>query len=183
MCGSCLKTPPPFAKARSLLFYNALSKKLILQFKHFDALYLAKAFAKWLYATHKSLFEQQDFILPVPLHKKRLLFRRYNQSALIAKELSRLSHIPYNPFLLIRKKNTPSQGTLSKKNRQKNVKNAFETPPKFLKNVKKSNILLIDDVYTTGSTVSVCALSLQKAGVSEITVLTVARATPYFDLK
>ena len=117
-----------------------------------------------------------DLIVPVPLHRWRLLQRRYNQSALLALQLGRLSGKPVAPDLLRRRRNTPSQGRLSRAQRQQNVRGAFTVAPGRVSEVTGNGILLIDDVLTTGATVEACARVLKRAGAARVEVLTLARA-------
>ena len=114
-----------------------------------------------------------DVLIPVPLHYTRLLKRKYNQSVLLAQELSYYTGLPVDSFSLIRHKKTQPQVKFSGIQRVKNVKNAFS-----VKNPEKlagKRVILIDDVFTTGSTLKECALTLKKAGVRSVDTLTVAR--------
>jgi ComF family protein len=121
------------------------------------------------------LFEKADFVAPVPLHWRRLVSRKFNQSALI------LNHIPIHSQkkiydLLLRHKNTPIQGTLGEEDRIKNVKAAFKLNPKY--QIKGKKILLIDDMFTTGATINACAKLLKRKGAKEVYCLSFARGAP-----
>lgn len=175
ICASCLDYPPPYHKARSALVYDETSRGLILAFKHGDQTQNALTFVPWLVRAGQDVIPQSDVIVPVPLHRWRLWRRRYNQAALIAKELAQALDMTYRPDILVRRKATQTQGHLSTKEREKNVKQAFVIHPDHGAMVKGKNILLIDDVYTTGSTVKECAKVLKKAGAARVNVLTVAR--------
>lgn len=173
VCGNCLKTPPYFRQAEAVFKYDATFKRLILPFKHGDHIELTHLFVKWLEQNSPSLIQRNDILIPVPLHWTRLLKRKYNQSALLAHELAIKYEKVYDPLTLKRIKATGSQGHLSQKERQKNIKNAFQV--KNPNKIKDKSILLIDDVFTTGATVNECAKVLLKAGAKSVDILTLAR--------
>lgn len=174
-CGACLKSPPPFAQAKSAVLYEEVSKKLILRFKHGDAQHLAPFLAKWMLRAGKDFLAESDFLVPVPLHWTRLVKRRYNQAALLSHSLTRLSGVPTLSEGLKRTKRTPSQGRLTRDQRRLNVSGKFVASTKNLAFINKKVITLIDDVYTSGATVKECAQVLEKAGAKRVNVLTVAR--------
>lgn len=175
LCGECLQTPPLFTQARAAFRYEALIRDLILQFKHADATYLAKPLGQWLARQGQSLLVKSDIIIPVPLHRWRLFKRRYNQATLLCHELSRSSGKPVGTNCLQRVKNTPSQHGKSRKAREKNVMGVFKVPPSKQEVIRKKSILLIDDVWTTGSTLNACIKALKKAGAKDVYILTLAR--------
>lgn len=120
--------------------------------------------------------ERVDMILPVPLHLKRLRQRGFNQAALLCRFLGKRLGVPVRYDVLFRGHWTDPQTRLDRKQRHANVKNAFHVAAPGI--IQGSSLLLVDDVFTTGSTVNECARSLRKAGAGEVTVLTVARALP-----
>jgi ComF family protein len=175
-CGACIADPPKFDKARAILRYDDASKKPVLALKHADRLDLVPAFAKWLDRAGRELLAETDMIVPVPLHRMRLWKRRYNQSAELARALSRRSGLPLEPLVLERVKPTPSQGTMpSAEARRKNVAGAFLVPKPMRPVVKGRRVLLIDDVLTTGATASASARALKRAGATSVFVLALAR--------
>jgi ComF family protein len=175
-CGACLASPHAFDRARSLLRYDDASKPLILAFKHGDRLDQAPGFARWLERAGRPLLEAADLLVPVPLHRWRLWRRRYNQSALLGQGLARLSGRPQDPFLLQRKRATPSQGRMaSAEARTRNVMGAFRIAPGRESEVEGRHILLVDDVFTTGATLDACARVLKRAGAARVDALTLAR--------
>jgi len=114
-------------------------------------------------------------IVPVPLHRLRLLTRRYNQSALLARTLSRRSGVPLIVDGLVRHRSTPPQTRLPRTQRLRNVRGAFAVPAKHRARIGDRKILLVDDVMTTGATAEACAKALLRAGAARIDVLTLAR--------
>lgn len=122
------------------------------------------------------MFADAELIVPVPLHRWKLWKRRYNQSAIIAERLSRLSGLPHNPLVLEKRRATKSQGEMpSAKARRRNVLGAFRVPPEKTAHVRGRNVLLIDDVFTTGATLNACARALKRAGAARVDALTLAR--------
>ena len=114
-----------------------------------------------------------DLMVPVPLHPKRLRWRGFNQSLLLARQVSRRYDVPVDPFVLERRRETVAQTQLTEEERRQNVRGAFEADPK--KSLKGRRVLLVDDVYTSGATVNECSRVLMRAGAREVTVLTLAR--------
>lgn len=179
-CGPCLKSPPAYDRARASLLYDEASRDLILAFKHGDRTDFVPCLNKMLMRAAADLLgeeltEQSWLCAPVPLHPLRLLKRRYNQSALLAAALSRTLRYDYGPDLLKRTRHTPPQGHLSSKDRYKNVRTAFAVTQKYASCVRGRNILLVDDVFTSGATIEACARTLKKAGAAQIYAVTVAR--------
>ncbi|MGA9794120.1 MAG: ComF family protein [Rhizomicrobium sp.] len=176
VCGACHAHPPPFDSARSVMRYDDASRKSILALKRADRLDLALPFARWLERAGKPIIAQADAILPVPLHWRRLWTRRYNQSAVLARLISRHSGKPLDLLSLRRVRPTPSQGEMvSAKARRRNVRGAFNVDPARQPFVAEKTVLLIDDVLTTGATVAACARALKRAGAARVLVLTLAR--------
>ena len=176
VCGACLADPPPFARARSVFRYDEASRDLVLPFKHADRLEGVPAFAAWLARAGGELVGKADWIAPVPLHWGRLLRRRYNQASLLANALAKRSHVPVLADLLIRRRPTASQGEMrSRRARKLNVAGAFTLNPRHASAIKDRHILLVDDVLTTGATVTACARTLKRAGANEVSVVTLAR--------
>lgn len=164
VCGDCLQDKPSFEWARSVFELSPVLSKILYSFKYaFDesALpWVSKEMASYL-QNHCQAMEF-DYIIPVPLHTWRLLRRGYNQSLSLATSLARQRNEKINFENFVKIKSTSPQSTLSKKEREKQLKGAFalKSPEVF----KGKNILLIDDVYTTGSTLRECAQVLKRAG-------------------
>ncbi|MCB9982214.1 MAG: ComF family protein [Rhodospirillales bacterium] len=175
LCASCLDHPPPFECARAALKYNETSRDLVLGFKHGDQTHVARAFVPWLEKAGAPFWEEADLLIPVPLHRWRLLRRRYNQAALIAQALSKRTGIPADVGVLQRVRATPVQGHLHAGERHKNVKKAFGLHPDKKDALKGKTLILIDDVYTTGATVKECTKTLLKGGAAKVHILTLTR--------
>lgn len=172
LCGACQNGRRSFDKVISAIRYDDDSRNMVIGFKHQDRTEYTGYFVKLIRRAGAPLFKETDVIVPVPLHKKRLLTRRYNQSALLSGKLSLELGLQHNPSVLRRVKDTPpQQGNMNK--RSKNVCGAFTVDENSY--VKNKTILLIDDVYTTGATAENCAKVLKKAGAKRVYVLTVFR--------
>lgn len=174
-CTACLDRPPSFENARAALKYDDASKDMILGFKHADQTHAVLAFAPWMEKAGANMLKQADYLVPVPLHRWRLFSRRYNQSALIAQALTKHMGVATMVDGLMRIRATEVQGHKKAVERHKNVKKAFAVNPKRSSDIKGKNIVLIDDVYTTGATVKECAKTLIKGGAARVDVLTLAR--------
>jgi len=174
-CGACHADPPAFARARAVLAYDAGSRELILGFKHADRTYAAPPFGRWLARSGVELLADAELIAPVPLHRRRLWQRRYNQSALLALALGKAAGLPVAADLLVRHRATPSQAGRSRTARRRNVQGAFSVRPSRRGAVPGRRILLVDDVLTTGATVHECARVLRRAGAAAVDVITLAR--------
>lgn len=176
VCAVCLEETPAFDSARSVWAYNDMSRQLILRFKHGDQLQLARSFLPMLRRGLMTLPAHPSVVVPVPLHGWRLLRRLYNQAAVLAQFLARdQADLTYAPDALIRTRATKSQGHMDAQSRRKNVRNAFAVPESKRDVVKGKNVLLIDDVFTTGATLRECAAALKKAGAARVDALTLAR--------
>ncbi|MCX8507036.1 MAG: ComF family protein, partial [Alphaproteobacteria bacterium] len=183
----------PLDLCRAALVYDDASRALILPFKHGDRTELAKIFAKFLYQFYRPEEQEADFIIPMPLHWRRLFKRRYNQSALIAHELARLSGQKVIANALIRHRATPYQGQdagqmsqighplTGRRRRELNVAGAFKANPRHCTKLANKVILIIDDVYTTGASLRESARVLKAAGAKKVIGLTVARVVPFAD--
>ena len=187
-CGACLAAPPHFDRARAVLVYDDAAKGLVLGFKHADRLHGAPAYGQWLARAAAELLDDADLIAPVPLHWRRLAWRRYNQAALLAQALARAAAAPHPatrrlvPDLLRRRRATPSQGHLSRHERARNVARAFQVSRHYMDRVAGARVLLVDDVLTTGATVGACAQALRAAGAARVDVVTLARVVRPVDV-
>lgn len=175
LCGACLRDPPVFTRARAAMAYDDLSRRMILGLKYGDRADMAPAFAEWLGRAGHDLILDADWITPVPLHWMRLFRRRFNQAAELARLTAREHDRPYAPDMLLRRKRKQSQAGLSASQRRRNVQGVFTLNPRWKERVKGQRVLLIDDVFTTGATVTACTKVLKRSGAAAVDVLTLAR--------
>lgn len=172
---AALADPPPFRSARSALVYNEIARHLVHALKYRDQTYLAKLMATFMAGVGGSLLTKTDLLVPVPLHPRRLLARRYNQAALIADRLAKHYERPHDPMALTRLRDTAFQAGFGLAKRQRNVRGAFRVHISRENVVAGREILLIDDVYTSGATAHAAARALIRAGAAAVDVLTFAR--------
>ncbi|MFK8039943.1 MAG: ComF family protein [Rickettsiaceae bacterium] len=171
LCGRCSSNPPDFDKLRSLYKFDEYSKKIIHNFKYHDKTGLAKIFAKLFYNRYKDEFHDIDIVIFVPMHWLKRLFRMYNQSHLLAREIANKLNKPLVSSLLNKTNFTKSQTFLSKVQREQNIKNSIRYNNKY--DVRGMHILLVDDVTTTRTTINECSKILKKAGAI-VSVFTIA---------
>jgi ComF family protein len=174
-CSACLADPFSFERARAACVYDDASRDLILRFKHGDRTEHAGLFARWIGRAAADVIEDADAVTPVPLHPLRLLSRRFNQAAEMARPLAATAGLEFLPDALIRTRQTGTQGGKTGKGRERNVKGAFAVPNDRRKGVKGRRILLIDDVMTTGATLEACAKALLAGGARAVDCAVVAR--------
>ncbi|MEC9267130.1 MAG: ComF family protein [Pseudomonadota bacterium] len=174
-CGACLSNAPHYDRARAAVAYDDGIAKILIAFKHGDRTDLAPGLSRWMMRAGADLLAEADVIAPVPLHRRRLFDRRYNQSVLLARPLAAAYGKPLVSDALIRKRHTPIQGHLSASARRRNVEGAFRTNPDRKAEIDGRRILLIDDVMTTGATVDAAARRLKRDGAAAVDILTLAR--------
>ena len=162
------------AEAFHVFKYEKLIRKMIIGYKFNDKSYLYKTFCEIIVKNKKivEFIKSYDIIIQVPIHKKRIKERGYNQSELIARELSKKIGVKYYKNILVKTKNNKPQSTLSKGMRKENAKNVYKLAEKEKINNKK--VLLFDDIYTTGATADSCIKELKKAKTKKIGLLTLA---------
>lgn len=173
LCQSCIADPPAFSRAISYGIYEGALKEAIHLLKFNKHRRLAKPLAELLAEFDLA---GSDALIPVPVHLNQLRQREFNQTALIAKHLGKLIHIPLMIDGLKKVKDTAAQIDVDRKERLRNLKKAFAAA----ETVKGRRILLLDDVITTGATMRECAQTLTKAGAAEVTVVALARSMPKY---
>ncbi len=173
-CGRCIGDKSAANRAYFPFPYQGEIARLLLGFKFYDRTEWRTLLARlcWERLQEELRWEEPDIIMPIPLHYRRLLSRRYNQSALLARELAKKLHRPLVTNGLKRIKMTQPQTRLSPKVRLENVKGAFQADRDL---VRGKTVLLVDDVYTTGATMASAVRELHKAGARRVALLCVAR--------
>lgn len=174
-CAACTARPRAFDRARAACLYDEASRDLILKLKHADRTDLAGLMARWLSRSARPLLDDADVVVPVPLHRWRLLRRRYNQAAEIARPLARGQGLAFLPDALERVRDTATQGGKSATGRRRNVAGAFAVQPGQRDRLAGLRVLLIDDVLTTGATAQACARALKAAGAAAVHVAVIAK--------
>ncbi|HWA81435.1 MAG TPA: phosphoribosyltransferase family protein, partial [Acetobacteraceae bacterium] len=162
-------------RARAALLYDAGARRLILPLKHADRTELASVLALHMARAGAALLREAGLLVPVPLHRRRLFARRYNQAALLARALSRRTHVPVLADALVRLRPTAPLGEMSAAERAAEVAEAFALRPLRADAVRGRRVLLIDDVLTSGATANECARTLLAAGAASVDVLAAAR--------
>jgi ComF family protein len=175
LCPACQVRPPIFREARAALRYDEQARRLILPLKHGDRVELAAILAPMMVRAGEALLRRADLLVPVPLHRRRLFERKYNQAALLAYAVSRLAHVPASPDALLRTRRTAPLDDKSPEERAAEVAGSFEARASRQAKLSGQTILLIDDVMTSGATSNACAAALLQAGAAAVDVLVAAR--------
>jgi ComF family protein len=169
--------PPDYDRARAAAHFTGTIRTLIHNLKYHDKHEPRVLLSRWLTAAGEDLLSDAHLIIPVPLNRRRLLWRRFNQSALLAREVSRISGVPMAPLALQRRRHTPPQVGLTEAQRASNVRGAFKVPAAAKALIVGRNILLVEDVITTGATINACARALKRAGAARVDVVALGLMT------
>ncbi len=172
---AAMADPPAYHRARAAARYDEVMRALVHDLKYRDRQEGVRLFASWLVNAGQPFFSDADILVPVPLYRLRLWSRRFNQSALLARAVSSRTQIPVNLFCLQRKRRTASQVGLTLEQRKRNVRGAFAVPDKWRGAIADKNLILVDDVITTGATANACARILKRAGAKRVDILALAR--------
>ncbi len=170
ICGGCRHSPPPWRAARVAFLFKGVGRRLVLRYKYADRIDCTDFLARMLLKAAAPLLEDCRFIVPVPLARMRLFLRRYNQSALLANRLAELSGREVS-FALVATRRTEDQTRLGKTRRFKNMRGAFCAVKD---EIAGENVLLLDDVRTSGATATHCAEALLRGGARSVSVATLA---------
>jgi ComF family protein len=175
LSAEAIADPPVFARLRAALVYETLAARMVASLKYADRADLVPLMAAWMRRAGGEAIADCDIVVPVPLHARRLIARRFNQSAELARAIARAERLAYAPLCLRRKRATRSQVGLGPAERLENVRGAFEVTAGREAEVRGRRVLLVDDVFTTGATVSAATRALKRAGAAEVSVLVFAR--------
>lgn len=174
-CDDCLTIARPWVRGRAALLYRDRARDLTLALKHGDRTDLARPAAHWLHRAAAPLLLPGTLVAPVPLHWSRLIRRRYNQSALIAAHLARSAALDHCPDLLVRTRRTPTQDGRDRDARFRNLADAIRPHPRRRHRLQGRDILLVDDVMTSGATLAAAAEACLAAGARQVSVAVLAR--------
>ena len=179
-CVPCTRTPPPWREARAALAYDEWSRRLLLPLKYNDRTEHAAVLGRWMHRAGADLLAAADLLVPVPLHRSRLRSRRYNQAALLAYAVGRRSGTAVSPDALLRRLPTPKLALLSPAERRSALADAITVRPSRRDRLRGRRIVLVDDILTTGTTLSHCAQAILDAEAASVDVLVAARTeTPH----
>jgi ComF family protein len=172
---AAIADPPVYERARAVARYDETARLMAHRLKYGDRLDLASTLASWMARAGAELLRGADLIVPVPMHRRRIWTRRFNQAALLADGIGRLSGKRVDPFVLTRKRPTRPQVGLSRAERQANLSGAFEVKEEAKVRVVGLRVLLVDDVLTTGATANAASRALLRGGATAVDVLVFAR--------
>jgi len=175
LSAEAIAEPPPFDRARAVAVYDDVARRLVHGLKYRDRLELARWMAAWMVRAGAEVTSTADVVVPVPLHRRRLWGRRYNQSALLAGPVAAMAGKPLANLALQRIRATQQQVGLTADQRDRNVRGAFRAPAEQKAEIAGRRVLLVDDVYTTGATVRAATRALLRGGAAAVDVLTFAR--------
>ena len=174
-CDDCLKTPRPWVQGRAAMLYRDTGRKLVLALKHGDRQEIARPASLWMADAVRTIITPDTLVAPIPLHWQRMLARRYNQSALLAKALAEQVQMPACLDLLKRPKRTASLDGKSRADRYETLADAITVNDKHRDLIQGRAVLIVDDVMTSGATLGAATEALQEAGAGPVRVVTLAR--------
>ena len=175
LCKECKKEERFFDKGISAFFYNDAIKEAIINFKYHNKRELAMFFAKYMVKTmEREGFLESDMLIPIPIHKSRRVKRGYNQAEVLCKEISKLTGIPMKNDIIIREKKTEALKEQGRQERLNSLKNAFAVDNKKKDLIKGKTVIMVDDIYTTGSTMDAMGKVVLECGALKVYFITIA---------
>jgi ComF family protein len=175
LCDDCVTIARPWAEGRAAMLYAGKARDMVLALKHADRMEIARPVAHWMHRAAQDILRPGMLLAPVPLHWQRLYKRRYNQAALLSGRVARLAGLDHCPDLLQRIRQTGSQENKSREARFDNMAGAFRLHPR--RAVTGRDVLLVDDVMTSGATFAAAAETCLAGGAASVSVLAMARVT------
>ena len=176
MSARAIADPPPYARARAAVVYDGLARRLVHRHKFADRQDQSRFMAQWMVRAGTELLAEADVVVAVPLHWRRFMSRRFNQSAELARHIAAERNLVFRPQALERHKATRRQLGLNATERDSNVRGAFRVPDGERPMIEGRHIVVVDDVITTGATVAACSRALLRAGAASVDVLAFAYA-------
>lgn len=174
-CDDCISLARPWARGRAAVLYKDNARRLVLAFKHGDRADLARPAAGWMLRAAGPILEPGMLVAPIPLHRMRLLSRRFNQAALLSHGVARQAGLAHCPDLLVRDRRTETQEGKGVDARFANVSGAIRPHPKRRAKIEGRHVLLVDDVLTSGATLAAATEACRAAGARDVSVLVLAR--------
>lgn len=174
-CDACMKLERPWVQGRSVMLYGKNARKLILAMKHGDRPEIARAAGPWLARAGRDIFPDDPVIVPIPIHWSRRLKRRYNQSAELGRALAKETRFEHVPDALIRPTRTQPHEGMTQEARFQNMERAIQPHRKQGARIKARDVILLDDVMTSGATFHAATHAALKAGAASVRVLSLAR--------
>jgi ComF family protein len=174
ICDTCLQDPPPWDRGRSVFRYEENGIRFVSKFKNGDRTHLERPAGRWLADVVKPLIGDDTILVPVPLHWTRAIKRRYNQSILLSRQLSKALNVDHCPDALRRTKASRKLGGLSLELRRQEVVGSIEMRPKHVNKIADRHVLLVGDVMTTGTRLNECTKICLQAGAAHVSIATLA---------
>lgn len=175
LCDDCMTIARPWDRGRAALIYQGNGRNLVLALKHGDRMDLARPAAVWMTRAAQPILAPGMLVVPVPLHWMRLFRRRYNQAALLSRAIARAAGLDHCPDAILRKRSTGNQDGKTREARFANLVGAFTVPKNREARVRDRDVLLVDDVMTSGATFAAATEALFSAGARSVSVLALAR--------
>ncbi len=175
---AAIADPPPYGRARAAAIYDSVARDLVLSFKFHDRQEIAGLMGRWMVRAGQDILADADLLVPVPLHRRRLWWRRFNQSALLAEAIGHRTGVAHAPAALARIRPTRQQVGLTGRERDANMRGAFRVSAETRQTLHDRRVVLVDDVITSGATIAACTRALLRAKARQVDVLAFARVVP-----
>jgi len=174
-CETCHNFPAAWKKGLAVALYDGPVRKMVLALKHGDRLDIALPAARWMAQKAQGLLKPDTLVIAVPLHWRRLFRRQYNQAAILAQKLAQERGVDFLPDALIRVQATKMQKDMNREQRFENLRGAIRVNPRMIQRITNRPVLIVDDVMTSGATLSACAEACLAANARAVNVIVLAR--------